>query len=73
MVCHGVPEYVIVKGRVCVEEAEVKATLSRGLGEFVQTAVFPATAYPQAAPCKEPTKVCCSIFLLVNIFLFEIS
>lgn len=56
MVCHGVPEYVIVKGRVCVEEAEVKATLSRGLGEFVQTAVFPATAYPQAAPCKEPTK-----------------
>lgn len=55
--CHGVAEYVIVKGRVCVEEAEVKATLSRGLGDFVQTPVFPPVAYPQVAPRKEPPKV----------------
>lgn len=55
--CHGVPEYVIVKGRVCVEEAEVKATLSRGLGEFIQTPVFSPTAYPDAAPKREPPKV----------------
>lgn len=39
-----------MKGRVCVEEAEVKPTLSRGLGEFVQTPVFSPFVYPDAVP-----------------------
>lgn len=55
--CHGVAEYVIVKGRICVEEGEVKPTLSRGQGEYVQTPVFPPIAYPEAAPVIEIPKV----------------
>ncbi|XKL65820.1 hypothetical protein PGB90_009240 [Kerria lacca] len=54
--CHGVAEYVIVKGRICVEEGEVKPTLSRGQGEYVQTPVFPPIAYPEAAPVIEIPK-----------------
>lgn len=32
---HGVPEYVIVEGRVCVDECELKAV--HGFGKFVET------------------------------------
>ncbi|XP_017876827.1 dihydropyrimidinase isoform X2 [Ceratina calcarata] len=35
MEVHGVPEYVIVEGRVCVDECEVKAV--HGFGKFVET------------------------------------
>lgn len=35
MECHGVPEYVIVNGRVCVDEGELKAV--QGFGKFVPT------------------------------------
>lgn len=41
---HGVPEYVIVNGRVCFEEGEVKAV--EGFGHFVPNPVFPAYIYP---------------------------
>ncbi|XP_076375998.1 collapsin Response Mediator Protein isoform X1 [Megalopta genalis] len=36
MEVHGVPEYVIVEGRVCVDECELKAV--HGFGKFVETA-----------------------------------
>lgn len=56
-VCHGVADYVIVKGRICVEEAEVKPTLSRGLGEFLQTPVYSPFVYPDAVPNKKSNQL----------------
>nr|KAF7394259.1 hypothetical protein H0235_016854 [Vespula pensylvanica] len=38
MEVHGVPEYVIVNGRVCVDECELKAV--HGFGKFVETPTF---------------------------------
>ncbi|KAK2585212.1 hypothetical protein KPH14_009917 [Odynerus spinipes] len=38
MEVHGVPEYVIVSGRVCVDECELKAV--HGFGKFVETPTF---------------------------------
>ncbi|XP_017785498.1 PREDICTED: dihydropyrimidinase isoform X1 [Nicrophorus vespilloides] len=35
MECHGVPEYVIVNGRVCVDEEQLRAV--QGHGKFVET------------------------------------
>lgn len=43
MVCHGVPEYVIVNGRVCVDEGELKAV--QGFGNFVPTPTFSPFVY----------------------------
>jgi len=43
MECHGVPEYVIVNGRVCVDEGDLKAV--QGYGRFVPTPVFPPYVY----------------------------
>ncbi|XP_014247199.1 dihydropyrimidinase-like isoform X2 [Cimex lectularius] len=42
---HGVPEYVIVNGRVCLEEGEVKPV--QGFGRFVPTPTFPTFLYNQ--------------------------
>lgn len=38
MECHGVPEVVIVSGRVCVENGEIK--VAAGSGRFVETPAF---------------------------------
>lgn len=46
MTVHGVPEYVIVNGRVCFEEGEVKAV--QGFGSYVPNPVFPSYIYPNA-------------------------
>ncbi|XP_021922445.1 dihydropyrimidinase isoform X3 [Zootermopsis nevadensis] len=43
MECHGVPEYVIVNGRVCVDEGDLKAV--QGHGNFIPTPVFPPYVY----------------------------
>lgn len=43
MTCHGVPEYVLVRGRVCVEEREVKVT--EGHGHFLETPVYSPYVY----------------------------
>lgn len=40
-----------------MEEGEAKPTLSRGLGEFVQTPVFSPFAYPDVVPSKRIEKV----------------
>jgi dihydropyrimidinase len=43
MTCHGVPEYVIIRGRICVEERELKVT--EGFGKFLDTPVYPPYVY----------------------------
>ncbi|XP_063981581.1 dihydropyrimidinase isoform X1 [Diachasmimorpha longicaudata] len=43
MEVHGVPEYVIVNGRVCVDECEVKAV--HGYGRFIETPTHPSYVY----------------------------
>lgn len=48
MTCHGVPEYVIVNGRVVVDEGQLKAV--QGFGKFVETPTFPPFVY-------DPSKV----------------
>ncbi|XP_055375035.1 dihydropyrimidinase isoform X1 [Condylostylus longicornis] len=43
MVCHGVPEIVIAKGRICVENDAVR--VAEGQGTFLPTSVFPPFVY----------------------------
>nr|CAH7756047.1 unnamed protein product [Callosobruchus chinensis] len=43
MNCHGVAEYVIVSGRVCVDEGQLR--VAEGHGRFVETPVFPPYVY----------------------------
>lgn len=43
MQCHGVPEIVIVHGRVCVEDGVVR--VAEGQGHFIQTPVNPPYIY----------------------------
>lgn len=43
MKCHGVPEIVIVKGRVCVEDGVVR--VAEGHGHFIETPVNPPYVY----------------------------
>lgn len=43
MQCHGVPEFVVVKGRVCVDDGQLR--VAEGHGCFVETPVFPPYVY----------------------------
>lgn len=43
MKCHGVPEVVIVRGRVCVENGNVR--VAEGQGQFIETPVNPPYVY----------------------------
>lgn len=43
MQCHGVPEYVVVKGRVCVDDGQLR--VAEGHGQFVETPVSPPFVY----------------------------
>ncbi|XP_008210684.1 dihydropyrimidinase isoform X2 [Nasonia vitripennis] len=43
MEVHGVPEYVVVGGRVCVDECDVKAV--HGFGKFVESLPYPGYVY----------------------------
>uniref|UniRef100_A0A1Q3G4S4 dihydropyrimidinase n=1 Tax=Culex tarsalis TaxID=7177 RepID=A0A1Q3G4S4_CULTA len=43
MKVHGVPEYVIVRGRVCVENGNLR--VAEGHGQFVETPVYPPFVY----------------------------
>ncbi|KAG5889854.1 hypothetical protein JTB14_013260 [Gonioctena quinquepunctata] len=43
MQCHGVPEYVIVNGRVCLDDGQLKVV--EGYGNFVETPVFAPYVY----------------------------
>ncbi|XP_012162731.1 dihydropyrimidinase isoform X2 [Ceratitis capitata] len=43
MVCHGVPEMVLVRGRICVEDGTVR--VAEGYGRFVNTPTRPPYLY----------------------------
>ncbi|XP_049304432.1 dihydropyrimidinase isoform X3 [Bactrocera dorsalis] len=43
MVCHGVPEMVLVRGRICVEDGSVR--VAEGYGRFVNTPTRPPYVY----------------------------
>lgn len=43
MECHGVPEYVIVGGRVCVDERNLKVV--QGHGKFIPTPTYSDFVY----------------------------
>lgn len=47
----GVPEYVIVNGRVCVDECEVKAV--HGFGRYVNVEPFGAYVYDMISDKEE--------------------
>ncbi|XP_023715997.1 dihydropyrimidinase isoform X4 [Cryptotermes secundus] len=51
MECHGVPEYVIVNGRVCVDEGDLKAV--QGFGHFIPTPVFSPYVYSMVKKREE--------------------
>ncbi|XP_026285845.1 dihydropyrimidinase [Frankliniella occidentalis] len=51
MECHGVPEYVIVSGRVCVDDCELKVV--QGHGRFNPTPLYPPTVYDPIASEEE--------------------
>lgn len=51
MECHGVPEYVIVNGRVCVDEGDLKAV--QGFGKFVPTPVYSEYVYEKVKQAEE--------------------
>lgn len=48
MQCHGVPEYVIVNGRVCVDDGQLRVV--EGYGRYIETNVNAPYVY-------EPTKM----------------
>ncbi|XP_046981860.1 dihydropyrimidinase-like isoform X1 [Schistocerca americana] len=50
MECHGVPEYVIVNGRVCVDAGVLKAV--QGFGKFVPTPVYSEYVYEKVKQAK---------------------
>lgn len=43
MKCHGIPEIVIVRGRVCVENGMVR--VAEGQGKFIETPINPPFVY----------------------------
>lgn len=43
MQCHGVPEYVIVNGRVCVDEGQLRVV--EGYGRYIETPTFAPYIY----------------------------
>lgn len=55
MVCHGVPEIVIVKGRVCVENGNVDVT--PGHGEFLNSGTYSPFVYDLILGKSENTYV----------------
>lgn len=43
MECHGVPEYVVVNGTVCVDNGNLQIT--KGSGRFIETPTYPEYFY----------------------------
>ena len=61
MECHGVAEYVMVNGRVCVDEEVLKAV--HGFGKFVPTPTFPPYVYDQIKEREEVKSINQSLLL----------
>lgn len=55
MVCHGVPEMVIVKGRVCVEDGQLR--VAEGQGSFIETPVYPPFVYDALNGIKQVEEI----------------
>ncbi|XP_044765123.1 dihydropyrimidinase isoform X2 [Coccinella septempunctata] len=56
MECHGVPEYVIVNGRIIVDDGQLKAV--EGHGRFIETPVYAPYVYDiENADSIKPPKV----------------
>ena len=51
MECHGVPEIVIVKGRICYENE--KLNVEKGFGKFVPSKAFNSMIYNEKS-LKKP-------------------
>ena len=51
MECHGVPEYVIVNGRVCLDEEQLRVV--EGYGSYIETPVFPPFVYDKEKFTKD--------------------
>lgn len=58
MECHGVPEYVLVGGRVCVDEGVLKVV--QGHGKFIPTPTHSDAVYNEQV----------YIYILINIIYF---
>lgn len=43
MECHGVPQYVIVNGRVCVDDGQLNVV--QGSGKYIETKPYPPFMY----------------------------
>lgn len=43
MVCHGVPEYVLVRGRICVENGLIR--VAEGFGRYLNCPIRPSYVY----------------------------
>ncbi|XP_058789636.1 dihydropyrimidinase isoform X1 [Phymastichus coffea] len=54
MEVHGVAEYVVVGGRVCVEECEVKVV--HGFGKFVERSAYPPYVYEAIEEHEKPLR-----------------
>lgn len=52
---HGVPEYVLVRGRICVENGSVR--VAEGFGRFVPTPLKPAFVYDSIEGKSEEQQV----------------
>lgn len=50
MTCHGVPDVVIVRGKVCVDEGNLR--VAEGQGSFVETPIRPPYVYDALAGKK---------------------
>lgn len=60
MEINGVPEYVIVNGRICVDDCNLKAV--HGYGKFIDTPVYPSYVYDLV---NDREKVSLVIFKLI--------
>lgn len=60
MVCHGVPEYVLVGGRVCVDEGNLKVV--QGHGKFIPTPTHSEFVYNNEKVYFVELIICYNIF-----------
>lgn len=65
MEVNGVPEYVIVNGRVCVDDCDLKAV--HGYGRFVETPIYPPYVYDLIEEREQVRKIYYKSLLLFII------
>jgi len=60
MECHGIPEYVLVGGRVCVDEGQLKVV--QGHGNYVPTPTHSEYVYN-----NEKVYFFCNVYYISNL------